>query len=159
VGVISVSDEVEVIMLEAKTFRVWFGVTALLCGILCGEVLRAQEKPHSVGPVAEYRVHAGDVVKVDVWKHTEITRTVPVDRKGNLRLPLINDVKAAGLTAMEFAGLIRQKLEGIIPSPQVTVTIIEIRDPSSLPPELVPQIPLYRQAPLSPDLEQKCCVA
>jgi hypothetical protein len=146
-------------MLEAKTFRVWFGVTVLMCAVSCGEALRAQEKPHTVESATGYRVHAGDVVKLDVWKHPEITRTVPVDRKGNLHLPLINDVKAGGLTAMELAGLIRQKLEGIIPSPQVTVTIIEIRDPSSLPPELVPQIPLHRQAPLSPDLKQKCCVA
>jgi hypothetical protein len=60
---------------------------------------------------------------------------------------------------MELAGLIRQKLEGIIPNPQVTVTITEINDPSSLPPGLVPQMPLNRQEPLSPDLKQKCCVA
>jgi len=146
-------------MLEAKTFRVWFGVTVLMCAISCGEALRAQEKPHSVASASEYRIHAGDVVKLDVWKHPEITRTVPVDRKGNLHLTVIHDVKAVGLTAMELAGLIRHKLEGIIPNPQVTVTITEISDPSSRPSELVPQVPFHRQEPLSPDLKQKCCVA
>jgi protein involved in polysaccharide export with SLBB domain len=146
-------------MLEAKTFRVWFGVAVLMCAISRGEALRAQEKPHSIASATEYHIHAGDVVKLDVWKHPEITRTVPVDRKGNLHLPLIHDVKAAGLTAMELAGVIRQKLEGIIPNPQVTVIITEISDPSSLPPELVPQMLLHRQEPLSPDLKHKCCVA
>jgi protein involved in polysaccharide export with SLBB domain len=152
-------------MLKAKTFRVWFGVAVLMCAVSCGEALRAQEKLHSVASATEYRIHAGDVVRLDVWKHPEITRTVPVDRKGNLHLPLIDDVKASGLTAMELAGLIRQKLEGIIPNPQVTVTITEINDPPSLPPGLpglpglVPQMPLNRQEPLSPDLKQKCCVA
>jgi polysaccharide biosynthesis/export protein len=148
-------------MLKAKTFRVWFGVAVLMCAVSCGEALRAQEKLHSVASATEYRIHAGDVVRLDVWKHPEITRTVPVDRKGNLHLPLIDDVKASGLTAMELAGLIRQKLEGIIPNPQVTVTITEINDPPSLPPGLpglVPQMPLNRQEPLSPDLKQKCCV-
>ena len=146
-------------MLEAKTYRVWFGVTVLMCALSCGEALGAQEKPHSVASATEYRIHAGDVVKLDVWNHPKITRTVAVDRKGNFHLPVIHDVKASALTAMELAGLIRQKLKSIIPNPQVTVTITEISDPSSLPPELVPQMPLHRQERLSPDLKQKCCVA
>ncbi len=38
----------------------------------------------------------------------------------------MNDVQAAGLTAMELAGSIREGLTKYITSPQVTVTVTEI---------------------------------
>jgi len=122
-------------MLESKTLRVWLTATLLTCAISRGEALSAQEKPVTAAAALEYRIHFGDVIKLDVWKQPEITRTVPVDREGNINLPLIHNVKVAGLTAMELASLIRQKLLGLIPSPQVTVTIAEMSDPSALPPQ------------------------
>jgi hypothetical protein len=154
-------------MLESQAFRVWFAATLLTCALSCGRALSAQEKQHSIAPESQYRIHIGDVIKVDVWKEPEIARTVPVDRKGNIHLPGIHDVKAAGLTVMELAGLIRHKLEGILTNPQVTVTITEISNPSALPPQLLqapgvrPLIPpshQLRDVP-SPELLQHCCVA
>jgi hypothetical protein len=155
----------KVAMLESKTLRVWFAATLLTCAVSSGEVLNAQEKhPVSATAAREYLIHAGDVIKLDVWKQPEITRTVPVDRKGNINLPLIHNVKASGLTAMELAGLIRQKLVGLIPSPQVTVTIAEISDPSSQPLQapairsLHPPSYQLRDVP-SPEFLQNRCVA
>jgi hypothetical protein len=37
-----------VIMVEPKTFLVWFGAIFVMCAILCGEALSAQEKQHSL---------------------------------------------------------------------------------------------------------------
>src|SRR5271156_1099304 len=111
-------------MLGSKVLRVWFAATLLTCVFSRCEALSAQEKPHfTASSELEYRIHAGDVVKLDVWKHPEITRTIPVDQKGNVQLPGIDNLKAAGLTAMELAALIRQKLVIKIPSTQVTVTV------------------------------------
>jgi protein involved in polysaccharide export with SLBB domain len=126
----------------------------------CSEPSRAQEKQHSITPpTTEYRIQVGDIIKLDVWKEPEITRTIPVDRKGYIHLPLLHDVKAAGLTAMELAGSIRNKLDGKIPNPQVTVTIIEFRNPYTVPPQLEPKTPVHPQESPSPDLRQACCVA
>jgi len=84
---------------------------------------------NSVAPAiadAEYRIGAQDMVQIDVWKEPEITRTIPVRPDGKISLPLLNDVQAAGLTAMQLAGTIREGLTKFITNPQVTVTVTAI---------------------------------
>jgi polysaccharide export outer membrane protein len=75
---------------------------------------------------AGYKIGPQDVLRVDVWKEAEITRSVPVRPDGKISLPLLNDVQAAGLTAMELANNITEGLKKFINNPQVTVTITEI---------------------------------
>jgi polysaccharide biosynthesis/export protein len=70
----------------------------------------------------EYHIGPQDVVQIDVWKEPEITRTIPVRPDGKISLPLLNDVQAAGLTAMQLAGNIRDGLTKFLNNPQVTVT-------------------------------------
>ncbi len=79
----------------------------------------------SVAP-NDYRIGPQDVIRIDVWKEPEITRTIPVRPDGKISLPLLNDVQAAGLTAMELAGNIREALTKYLTGPQVTVTVTEI---------------------------------
>jgi polysaccharide biosynthesis/export protein len=75
---------------------------------------------------ASYRIGPQDVVRIDVWKETEISRSVPVRPDGKISLPLLNDVQAAGLTAMELANAISEGLKKFITNPQVTVSVTEI---------------------------------
>jgi polysaccharide biosynthesis/export protein len=75
---------------------------------------------------AEYKIGAQDVLRIDVWKEDQLTRTVPVRPDGKVTLPLLNDVQAAGLTPMQLAGVLSEGLKKYINSPQVTVTITEI---------------------------------
>src|SRR5262245_51343204 len=114
----------------------------LLCAaigaMLAAGGLQAQEaakgapaQPRSATPAAAtadagYKIGPQDVLKVDVWKETEITRSVPVRPDGKISLPLLNDVQAAGLTAMELANNITEGLKKFINNPQVTVTVTEI---------------------------------
>jgi polysaccharide biosynthesis/export protein len=74
----------------------------------------------------EYKIGPQDVVQIDVWKEPEITRTIPVRPDGKVSLPLLNDVQAAGLTAMQLAGVIREGLTKFLTNPQVTVTVTTI---------------------------------
>jgi len=73
-----------------------------------------------------YKIGAQDVLKIDVWKEEQLTRTVPVRPDGKITLPLLNDVQAAGLTPMELAGVISEQLKKYINGPQVTVSVTEI---------------------------------
>src|SRR5262245_1302457 len=114
----------------------------LLCAaigaMLAAGGLQAQEaakgapaQPRSATPAAAtadagYKIGPQDVLRVDVWKETEISRSVPVRPDGKISLPLLNDVQAAGLTAMELAGVITEGLKKFITNPQVTVTVTEI---------------------------------
>ena len=74
-----------------------------------------------------YKIGPQDVLRVDVWKEVEISRSVPVRPDGKISLPLLNDVQAAGLTAMELANNIAEGLKKYINSPQVTVTVTDIK--------------------------------
>jgi polysaccharide biosynthesis/export protein len=75
---------------------------------------------------AEYKIGPQDVLRIDVWKEPDISRTIPVRPDGKISLPLLNDVQAAGLTTMELAASIREELKKFINNPQVTVTLTEI---------------------------------
>lgn len=85
-----------------------------------------QETEHSFSKTTEYKIGPQDVLKIDVWKEEQLTRTVPVRPDGKITLPLLNDVQAAGLTPLELAGVITDGLKKFINSPQVTVSVSEI---------------------------------
>jgi polysaccharide export outer membrane protein len=74
----------------------------------------------------DYHIGPQDVVQIDVWKEPEISRTIPVRPDGKISLPLLNDVQAAGLTAMQLSGNIREGLTKYLNNPQVTVTVTVI---------------------------------
>jgi polysaccharide biosynthesis/export protein len=82
----------------------------------------------TAGSVAadDYTIGPQDVLMIDVWKEPEISRKIPVRPDGKISLPLLNDIPAAGLTAMQLAANIREGLTKYITSPQVTVTVTEI---------------------------------
>jgi polysaccharide export outer membrane protein len=73
-----------------------------------------------------YKIGAQDVLKIDVWREDQLTRTVPVRPDGKITLPLLNDIQAAGLTPIELANVIRDGLKKYITNPQVTVSVTEI---------------------------------
>jgi polysaccharide biosynthesis/export protein len=75
---------------------------------------------------ASYRIGPQDVLRIDVWKEAEISRSVPVRPDGKISLPLLNDVQAQGHTAMELANVITEGLKKYITNPQVTVSVTEI---------------------------------
>jgi Periplasmic protein involved in polysaccharide export len=73
-----------------------------------------------------YKIGPQDVLRVDVWKEPEISRTLPVRPDGKVSLPLLNDVQAAGLTPVQLASKIADGLRKYITNPQVTVGVTEI---------------------------------
>ena len=74
----------------------------------------------------DYKIGPQDLLRIDVWKEPDISRTIPVRPDGKITLPLLNDVQAAALTAMQLAANIRESLTKYITNPQVTVTVMEI---------------------------------
>jgi len=81
--------------------------------------------PMSVaGP--SYLIGADDVLLVSVWKEPDLTMTVPVRPDGNISLPLLNDVPAAGLSPRQLAASITEKLKKYVADPRVTVIVTQI---------------------------------
>lgn len=73
-----------------------------------------------------YKIGPQDVLRIDVWREEQLTRTVPVRPDGKVTLPLVNDVQAAGLTPMELATVVREGMKKYLNDPQVTVSVTEI---------------------------------
>jgi polysaccharide export outer membrane protein len=73
-----------------------------------------------------YVVGADDVLLISVWKEPDLTTTLPVRPDGNISLPLLSDVKAQGLTPMQLASVITEKLKKYVNDPRVTVVVTQI---------------------------------
>jgi polysaccharide export outer membrane protein len=80
----------------------------------------------SVEPADAFRIGPEDVLDVQVWKNDELSRVVPVRPDGMISLPLVNDIRAAGLTAVELRQQVAQRLSEFIPSPEVSVMVREV---------------------------------
>ncbi|HXW61572.1 MAG TPA: polysaccharide biosynthesis/export family protein [Candidatus Acidoferrales bacterium] len=82
------------------------------------------QKPVTQDP--NYIIGPQDVLDISVWKENELTRTVPVRPDGKISLPLLNDVRAAGLTPNQLAAQITASLKRFVTDPQVTVIVTQI---------------------------------
>ena len=82
-------------------------------------------RPMSVaGP--SYLIGADDVLLVSVWKEPDLTITLPVRPDGDISMPLLNDVPAAGLSPTQLAASITEKLKKYVADPRVTVIVTQI---------------------------------
>jgi polysaccharide export outer membrane protein len=67
------------------------------------------------------------VLAINVWKEPEVTRTVPVRPDGKISLPLIGEVKAAGLTPPQLRAQLTTQLNKYIDNVEVAVIVQEAR--------------------------------
>lgn len=73
-----------------------------------------------------YVIGPEDTLYVNVWKEPDLTATLPVRADGMISLPLLNDVQAAGLTPMQLAASLTDKLKKYVADPRVTVTVTQM---------------------------------
>ena len=117
--------------------RTWNAAMAIL--LLAGGLALAQDAAPAPTAAAEgalgaalaqagpdYVIGPEDVLHIAVWKEADLTATLPVRPDGKISLPLINDVQAAGLTPMQLADSLTEKLKKYVASPRVTVVVTAI---------------------------------
>ena len=98
----------------------------LLTALLAAAVAGAEPSTGAPGGDA-YRIGPEDTLQIAVWKNEAISKTVPVRPDGMISLPLVNDVRAAGLTPMELRDQLANKLAEYIPNPEVSVIVTDVR--------------------------------
>lgn len=76
---------------------------------------------------SRYKLGAADVIHVNVWKSPDLSQTVTIGPDGFVSLPLLGEVRAAGLTAEDLAKDLSTKLNSYVVHAQVTVSVVEIR--------------------------------
>ena len=76
---------------------------------------------------SQYVLGASDVLRVNVWKSTELSQTVTIGPDGFISLPLLGDMPAVGLTAEHLAKTLSERLSSYVVNPQVTVSVVDFR--------------------------------
>lgn len=107
-----------------------YGV-ALATGLLLPAIAHAQSAAVTTRPdpaaLEEYRIGAEDTLQISVWRNEAMSKTIPVRPDGMISLPLLNDVKAAGLTPSELQKILVAKLAEYMPNPEVSVILTDVR--------------------------------
>jgi polysaccharide export outer membrane protein len=81
----------------------------------------------SRGVPDDYRIGAGDVLEINVWKEPDATvRSVVVRPDGKISMPLLKEVDVVGLTPVQLEKLITEGLSKLINLPDVTIVVTGI---------------------------------
>lgn len=95
-------------------------------GIAAALLLLIGSPALGIAVMEEYIIGVEDVLEVAMPDHPELTKIVPVRPDGNISLPLVDDIPAAGLTPE----LLKQKLTDayrtFVTVPNITVIVSEI---------------------------------
>ncbi len=83
----------------------------------------AGEKPQAGS--RKYVVGSGDVLLVTVWQNKDLTQKVRVLPDGNISLPLVGEVQAAGKTVAALEGELKEKITPYMPEPLLFVTVLD----------------------------------
>jgi len=87
-----------------------------------GSEARTTDTPNDL----RYRIGPGDIVDIHVFNKPQFSRDgVKVDQRGMIRLPLIDEVRAACRTDDELAAEVTTRLKEYVREPEVTIQIKE----------------------------------
>lgn len=109
----------------------WLAVVCLTAGAACASATKGpfvwvdQVPPDTSAPVGDYTIGPGDALNVQVWEQEKMSARVRVRTDGQISLPFLNDVPAAGKTPVALAKDLEERFKSFIVSPQVTVAVDE----------------------------------
>jgi polysaccharide export outer membrane protein len=83
---------------------------------------KPEAAPYVIGPL--------DVLIIKVWGQSNLSGPVDVGADGNISLPLVNDVKADGLTKEQLKAELTKRLSEFLNGPEVDVQIGKINSKS-----------------------------
>lgn len=72
---------------------------------------------------ADYRIGAQDLLEIKVFEAPDLNRSLRVSARGQISLPLLGSVEAAGLTAQQLEALLEFKLHKYMKEPHVDVLV------------------------------------
>ena len=82
--------------------------------------------PAPTSTLRDYRIGGDDLLEIQVFGVEQLSRTVRVNSRGQVSLPLVGTLQVGGLTGQEAEALLAQKLaESYLQNPQVSLFIRE----------------------------------
>ncbi|MDA8091248.1 MAG: polysaccharide biosynthesis/export family protein [Nitrospiraceae bacterium] len=86
-------------------------------------LLMAVAMPAHAGP---YVIGDEDVLSISVWGNPDLSVRVPVRPDGMISVPLVGDVKAAGITPQQLKTLLEGKYANYVKNPVVSVIMTDV---------------------------------
>ena len=105
--------------------RVVFLALALI-GVQSAQNAIAQSKP---GSSAEYRLGAGDVIRITVYQNSDLTLETRVSENNVVSYPLLGSVSVGGLSVTQAEKLISEGLKSgnFVKNPQVNIVVLQVK--------------------------------
>lgn len=105
-------------------------VAALLALLfMAAQPVAAQQPPAAAAAPIEYRLGAGDVIRIAVFQNTDLTLETRITEAGVITYPLLGVVRLGGLSVTEAEKQIADGLRNgnFIRNPQVTLVVLQVR--------------------------------
>ena len=109
---------------------------ALLCAVAATALLAGPAAAQPVAPAqavavpaAEYRLGAGDVVRISVYQNPDLSLETRVTEAGVVSYPLLGSVRLGGLSVTAAEQLLADGLRNgnFVKQPQVTLVVVQVR--------------------------------
>jgi polysaccharide export outer membrane protein len=109
------------------TAIVSFLVTAFTAGLVsvAPATAAAAKDDDKVAVSDEYRLSAGDKLRIEVYRDAQMSQSVQIRPDGKITLPLLGDLEATSHTPIELRDTITTKLKEYMTNPVVTVIVVE----------------------------------
>jgi polysaccharide biosynthesis/export protein len=102
---------------------------AALAGTTTVSAQATSAEPVRAAPSAEYRLGAGDVVRITVFQNPELTLESRLTEGGQISFPLLGAVRLGGLSVPEAEKVLVDGLTkgNFLRNPQVTIIVLQVR--------------------------------
>jgi polysaccharide biosynthesis/export protein len=102
---------------------------AALAGTTAVSAQATAAAPVRAAPAAEYRLGAGDVVRITVFQNPELTLESRLTEGGQISFPLLGAVRLGGLSVTEAEKVLVDGLTkgNFLRNPQVTIIVLQVR--------------------------------
>jgi len=112
---------------------IWHTRRTLLRGLALGTgaalvgCATPEPSPVDMSQPMEYRLGPGDQLRITVFNEADLTGQYLVGSQGTIAYPLVGDVRAAGLTVLEFTEALQTALSQYVRAPNVSVEVANYR--------------------------------
>ncbi|PIE62841.1 MAG: sugar transporter [Desulfobacter postgatei] len=102
-------------------------LSLLMAAVPCtGGEAESQEDVNAAIAQATYKIGAGDVLEISVWKNPDLTRQVVVLPDNTIRFPLIGEIKTGGHSLAWLEKILETRLEKFISDPELSVSLTRV---------------------------------
>ncbi len=104
------------------------GLLALASGLSQAQPAAAASAPVAAS-AAEYRLGAGDVIRISVYQNPDLSLETRVSEAGVISFPLLGNQRVGGISVTQAEKLLAEGLKNgnFVKNPQVTIVVLQVK--------------------------------